>query len=163
ITREAQPGEELIDRMVGEFGRKGRAAGAGFYDYPDEGPKVLWPGLREHFAQGVEVPMRDIQDRYLFATALDSARCFEEGVLIDRMVGEFGRKGRAAGAGFYDYPDEGPTVLWPGLCEHFAQGVEVPMRDIQDRYLFAMALYTARCFEEGVLNDTESANIGAIF
>ena len=33
----------------------------------------------------------------------------------------------------------------------------------QDRYLFAMALDTARCFEEGVLRDTESANIGGIF
>jgi 3-hydroxyacyl-CoA dehydrogenase/enoyl-CoA hydratase/3-hydroxybutyryl-CoA epimerase len=37
------------------------------------------------------------------------------------------------------------------------------MRDLQDRYLFAMALDTARCFEEGVLRDTESANIGGIF
>ena len=83
--------------------------------------------------------------------------------LIDRMVGEFGRKGRAAGSGFYDYPADGPKVLWPGLREHFATGTEVPMQDISDRYLFAMALDTARCFEEGVLGDTESANIGGIF
>ncbi|MCA1782615.1 MAG: enoyl-CoA hydratase/isomerase family protein [Intrasporangiaceae bacterium] len=83
--------------------------------------------------------------------------------LIDRMVGEFGRKGRAAGAGFYDYPADGPKVLWPGLREHFAKGTVVALQDIQDRYLFAMALDTARCFEEGVLRDTESANIGGIF
>jgi 3-hydroxyacyl-CoA dehydrogenase/enoyl-CoA hydratase/3-hydroxybutyryl-CoA epimerase len=94
--------------------------------------------------------------------------------LIDRMVAEFGRKGRAAGSGFYDYPQDAPKRLWPGLREHFARdtgagrGAEgrtdaVPMRDLQDRYLFAMALDTARCFEEGVLRDTESANIGGIF
>ena len=100
-VREAQAGEQLIDRMVAEFGRKGRAAGAGFYDYPADGPKVLWPGLREHFARGPRagsgaegrtdtVPLKDIQDRYLFAMALDTARCFEEGVLKDAESANIG-------------------------------------------------------------------------
>jgi 3-hydroxyacyl-CoA dehydrogenase / enoyl-CoA hydratase / 3-hydroxybutyryl-CoA epimerase len=89
-TREASPGEALIDRMVGELGRKGRAAGAGFYDYPADGPKVLWPGLREHFSRGTTVPMADIEDRYLFAMALDTARCFEEGVLRDTESANIG-------------------------------------------------------------------------
>ena len=40
VTR--TPGEEVIDTMV-ELGRKGRAAGAGMYDYPEGSPKVLWP------------------------------------------------------------------------------------------------------------------------
>ena len=89
-TREASPGEALIDRMVGEFGRKGRAAGAGFYDYPADGPKRLWPGLREHFARGTELPMADLEDRYLFAMAIDTARCFEEGVLRDTESANIG-------------------------------------------------------------------------
>lgn len=83
--------------------------------------------------------------------------------LIDAMVDDHGRKGRAAGAGFYDYPADGPKTLWPGVREHFTTGTAVPMRDIQDRYLFIMALEAAKCFEEGVLHDTASANIGAIF
>ncbi|WP_068425311.1 3-hydroxyacyl-CoA dehydrogenase NAD-binding domain-containing protein [Janibacter terrae] len=82
--------------------------------------------------------------------------------LIDSLVAE-GRKGRAAGAGMYDYPADGPKVLWPGLRERFAKGTQVPMRDLQDRYLFVMALETAGCFEDGVLTDAESANIGGIF
>ena len=82
--------------------------------------------------------------------------------LIDTMVAE-GRKGRAAGAGMYDYPADGPKVLWPGLRERFAKGTQVPLRDLQDRYLFIMALETAGCFEDGVLTDTPSANIGGIF
>lgn len=83
--------------------------------------------------------------------------------VVDAMTGTYGRKGRAAGAGFYDYPEQGPKTLWPGLREHFARGTEVPMRDLKDRYLFAMALETARCFADGVLTDAPSANIGGIF
>ena len=45
-----QPGTAVIERMVDEFGRKGKAAGAGFYDYPADARKHLWSGLREHFA-----------------------------------------------------------------------------------------------------------------
>lgn len=84
--------------------------------------------------------------------------------VVDRMVGEFGRKGRAAGAGFYDYPDDGPKVFWPGVREHFTKAdVDIPLRDIQDRYLFAMALETAKTFEEGVIESAAAANIGSIF
>jgi len=86
---------------------------------------------------------------------------------IDRMVDEFERLGKAAGAGFYDYPrtDEpgGRKRLWPGLREHFTNpDVQVPMRDIQERYLFRMALETARCFDEGVIESAAAANIGSI-
>lgn len=83
--------------------------------------------------------------------------------VLDRMTEEFGRLGRAAGAGYYDYPQGQAKVLWPGLREHFAKGTQLPMRDIQDRYLFTMALETARCFDDGVLTDATSANIGGIF
>ena len=34
-----QPGTALIDRMVDEFERKGKAAGSGFYDYPERRPR----------------------------------------------------------------------------------------------------------------------------
>ena len=43
--------------------------------------------------------------------------------VIDRMVLEFDRGGRAAGAGFYDYADGKRTGLWAGLAENFG-GVE---------------------------------------
>ena len=84
---------------------------------------------------------------------------------IDRMIEEFGRKGKAAGAGFYEYPtDGGKKFLWPGLKEHFTkEGVEIPLEDIQERYLFRMALETAKCFAEGVIESAAAANIGSIF
>ncbi|KRE39001.1 3-hydroxyacyl-CoA dehydrogenase [Janibacter sp. Soil728] len=83
------PGEELIDTMVG-LGRKGRAAGAGLYDYPVEGPKVLWPELRERYGKGTEIPFEDLQDRYLFIMALETAGCFEDGVLTDAVSANIG-------------------------------------------------------------------------
>ncbi|MGZ4436732.1 MAG: 3-hydroxyacyl-CoA dehydrogenase NAD-binding domain-containing protein [Nocardioidaceae bacterium] len=82
---------------------------------------------------------------------------------VDRMVEEFGRKGKAAGSGFYDYPADAKKHLWPGLREHFTKpGTEVPLRDISERYLFVMALETAKCFAEGVIDSAAAANIGSI-
>jgi 3-hydroxyacyl-CoA dehydrogenase/enoyl-CoA hydratase/3-hydroxybutyryl-CoA epimerase len=45
--------DRVAAKMVAELGRLGRKSGAGFYDYPAEGPKHLWPGLGEHFKPGV--------------------------------------------------------------------------------------------------------------
>lgn len=84
--------------------------------------------------------------------------------VIDRMVDEFGRPGRSGGAGFYEYGEGGArTGLWPGLREHFTrEGTAIPFRDMQERMLFAEALDTVRCFEEGVLTSVADANIGSI-
>ncbi|MEV6006667.1 3-hydroxyacyl-CoA dehydrogenase NAD-binding domain-containing protein [Streptomyces sp. NPDC051976] len=76
------PAEQVVDRMVDEFGRTGRSGGAGFYDYEDGRRTRLWPGLREHFGKpGAELPLRDMRERMLFAEALDTVRLLEEGVL----------------------------------------------------------------------------------
>ncbi|TCC25539.1 3-hydroxyacyl-CoA dehydrogenase NAD-binding domain-containing protein [Kribbella speibonae] len=96
----------------------------------------------------------------------DSAGAFDDhpGMAVtDRLVNEFGRRGKAAGAGFYDYPADGPKQLWPGLREHFAQRGDVPLIDLQERMLFAMALETVKCLDEGVLRSVPDANIGSIF
>ncbi|MGA6168056.1 3-hydroxyacyl-CoA dehydrogenase NAD-binding domain-containing protein [Amycolatopsis magusensis] len=85
--------------------------------------------------------------------------------IIDRMVEEFDRKGRSSGAGFYEYDDEGKrTGLWPGLRDAFKSGTgEVPFEDLKERMLFAEALETVKCFDEGVLTSVQDANIGSIF
>ncbi|WP_455351525.1 3-hydroxyacyl-CoA dehydrogenase NAD-binding domain-containing protein [Streptomyces sp. SYSU K217416] len=82
-TWAGHPSDEVIDRMVDEFGRTGRSGGAGFYEYGEDGKRAgLWPGLREHFARPrAEIPFADMQERMLFSEALDTVRCFEEGVL----------------------------------------------------------------------------------
>ena len=44
---EHQPADAVVARMVKELGRLGKNQGAGFYDYPKEGGKSLWPGVYE--------------------------------------------------------------------------------------------------------------------
>jgi 3-hydroxyacyl-CoA dehydrogenase / enoyl-CoA hydratase / 3-hydroxybutyryl-CoA epimerase len=84
--------------------------------------------------------------------------------VLDRMVEEFGREGKSAGAGFYEYEGGKRTKLWPGLLEHFRQeGVSLPQEDLVERMLFAEALETVKCFDEGVLITPQDANIGSIF
>jgi 3-hydroxyacyl-CoA dehydrogenase/enoyl-CoA hydratase/3-hydroxybutyryl-CoA epimerase len=84
--------------------------------------------------------------------------------VTNRMIDEFSREGKAAGAGFYDYPTNGKKKLWPGLEEHFVkEGANLPLVEIQERLLFRQALETLRCFEENVLTSVRDANIGSIF
>jgi 3-hydroxyacyl-CoA dehydrogenase / enoyl-CoA hydratase / 3-hydroxybutyryl-CoA epimerase len=85
--------------------------------------------------------------------------------VLDAMIDEHGREGRSQGKGFYDYDDDGKrTGLWRGLWEHFvADEADVPLVDLQERMLFAEALETVKCFDEGVLTSFADANIGSIF
>jgi 3-hydroxyacyl-CoA dehydrogenase/enoyl-CoA hydratase/3-hydroxybutyryl-CoA epimerase len=89
--------------------------------------------------------------------------------VIDRMVLEFDRGGRAAGAGFYDYDGGKRVGLWPGLAEHFGAGSggpqapAMPLVDIQERMLFIEAIESVKCLDEGVLRTVPDANIGSIF
>jgi 3-hydroxyacyl-CoA dehydrogenase/enoyl-CoA hydratase/3-hydroxybutyryl-CoA epimerase len=83
--------------------------------------------------------------------------------VVDRML-EAGRAGRLRGAGFYDYDESGNRgSIWPGLAELFPVAADQPpLQDVKDRMLFAEALETAKCFEEGVIESSAAANIGSI-
>lgn len=84
--------------------------------------------------------------------------------LVERMVKEFGRAGRAAGGGFYDYPAGAPKRLWPGLRQHFEKpAVQASVDDLKQRLLYRQAIETARCLAENVLTSVHEANIGSIF
>ncbi|MDQ8954142.1 3-hydroxyacyl-CoA dehydrogenase NAD-binding domain-containing protein [Acinetobacter rudis] len=83
--------------------------------------------------------------------------------VIDKMIHEFGRAGKAAGAGFYDYPAHEKKRLWSGLQYWQKAHVEVSEQDMIDRFLFIQALESLRCLEEGVLTSVIDANIGSIF
>ena len=84
--------------------------------------------------------------------------------LVERMVLEFKRPGRAGGGGFYDYPPGQPKRLWPGLKSNFEKpGVHAELADLVQRLLYRQAIETARCLAEGVLSSTHDANIGSIF
>jgi 3-hydroxyacyl-CoA dehydrogenase/enoyl-CoA hydratase/3-hydroxybutyryl-CoA epimerase len=84
--------------------------------------------------------------------------------LVEKMVKELGRPGRAGGGGFYDYPAGAPKRLWPGLAKHFARdGASADLEALRQRLLYRQSIETARCLAEGVLTSTAEANIGSIF
>ncbi len=82
--------------------------------------------------------------------------------VIQTMIHTFDRKGKAAGAGFYDYPEGGKKYLWEGL-NHWKQDVDISEQEMIDRFLFVQSLDTLRCYEENVLESVIDANIGSIF
>jgi len=87
-------------------------------------------------------------------------------LLVERMVKEYDRNGRAAGGGFYEYPEEkgAKKYLWPELGKLFGKpGVTWDMQDLKDRLLYRQSVETARCLAEGVLTSVHDANVGSIF
>ena len=84
--------------------------------------------------------------------------------VIDLMLNEYKRPGKAAGGGFYDYPQAGKKQLWPDLKARFEKpDAQISQEDVRDRILFIQAIETVRCLEEGVLKSVADANIGSIF
>ena len=82
--------------------------------------------------------------------------------VVKTMIHTFERKGKAAGAGFYEYPEGGKKHLWDGLS-HWAKEVDISEQEMIDRFLFVQSLDTLRCYEENVLESVVDANIGSIF
>jgi 3-hydroxyacyl-CoA dehydrogenase/enoyl-CoA hydratase/3-hydroxybutyryl-CoA epimerase len=116
-TYVASPGELLVERMVKEFKRPGRAGGGGFYDYPSvKGvKKSLWPQLKPLFEKAdVAWDITDLKDRLLYRQAVETARCLSENVLTsvhDANIGSI------FGIGF---------PAWTGGAMQFIYGMGVP-------------------------------------
>ncbi|MGH8431988.1 MAG: 3-hydroxyacyl-CoA dehydrogenase NAD-binding domain-containing protein, partial [Solimonas sp.] len=84
-------GRPVVDKMVDVLKRPGRRYGAGFYDYPEGQPKKLWTGLKDAFPVKVEQPgVAEVKQRFLTIMALETARCFEEGVLSNPIDADIG-------------------------------------------------------------------------
>jgi 3-hydroxyacyl-CoA dehydrogenase/enoyl-CoA hydratase/3-hydroxybutyryl-CoA epimerase len=92
----SHPGDTIINDMVAK-GRLGKTTGAGFYDYPSEAKKHLWPELVNYNPQNSAISLQDMQERLLFIMAIETARCVEEGVI--RSTGD-GNIGAVFGIGY---------------------------------------------------------------
>jgi 3-hydroxyacyl-CoA dehydrogenase/enoyl-CoA hydratase/3-hydroxybutyryl-CoA epimerase len=85
--------EKLLEEMVVKLARHGRKNGKGFYDYPDKGPKTLWPGLAELQPEHVDPDTLDIAEmkqRFLVVQAVEAARTVEDGVITDPREADVG-------------------------------------------------------------------------
>jgi 3-hydroxyacyl-CoA dehydrogenase/enoyl-CoA hydratase/3-hydroxybutyryl-CoA epimerase len=85
--------------------------------------------------------------------------------LLQELVENRGRLGRKNGKGLYDYPQNGPKRLWPGLAELQQTKLDPDTIDIEElkhRLLVTQALEAARTLEEGVITDVREADVGSI-
>ena len=100
------PAMQVIEKMVIELGREGKKVAKGFYDYPDNSEKHLWPKLTELYLTKEDQPsQQDLIDRLLYIQANESAKCFEENVV--RSVAD-ANVGSIFGWGFA--PNQGGTL-----------------------------------------------------
>jgi 3-hydroxyacyl-CoA dehydrogenase / enoyl-CoA hydratase / 3-hydroxybutyryl-CoA epimerase len=119
--------KELLSELVEKRGRYGRKNGKGFYDYPDRGEKRLWPVLAELQPTKLDpdnIDVAELKDRLLGIQALETARCFEEGVLTDVREADVGS---ILGFGFapfsggtLSYIDMMGTARFVARCEELA-------------------------------------------
>jgi 3-hydroxyacyl-CoA dehydrogenase / enoyl-CoA hydratase / 3-hydroxybutyryl-CoA epimerase len=118
----------LLEEMVEKRGRFGRKNGKGFYDYPQAGPKRLWPGLADLQQKKLDpdtISVDELKKRLLAIQALETARCIEEGVVTDVREADVGS---ILGFGFapftggtISYIDGMGTKAFVALCAGFAK------------------------------------------
>lgn len=84
---------------------------------------------------------------------------------FELMVKKIDRRGRRFGGGFYDYDETGKKKgLWKGMTDHYPLAEEQPdVEEVKQRLMFIQLIATAQCFDEEVVSDPQSADLGAIF
>ncbi|CAM5771164.1 FAD-dependent oxidoreductase [Bosea minatitlanensis] len=120
--------EKLLVAMVETNGRLGRKNRKGFYDYPESGPKRLWPGLADLVGKRLDpdsVDMEELKQRLLVTQALEAAKTYEEGVVTDPREADVGS---IIGFGFapftggtLSYIDNMGAAAFVKLCERLAK------------------------------------------
>jgi len=118
----------LLETMVEKRGRFGRKNGKGFYDYPQAGPKRLWPGLADLQPTKLDpdtIDVTELKQRLLAIQALETARCIEERVVTDVREADVGS---ILGFGFapftggtLSYIDGMGSRAFVSLCAGFAK------------------------------------------
>ena len=118
----------LLETMVEKRVRFGRKNGKGFYDYPQAGPKRLWPGLADLQPTKLDpdtIDVTELKQRLLAIQALETARCIEERVVTDVREADVGS---ILGFGFapftggtLSYIDGMGSRAFVSLCAGFAK------------------------------------------
>lgn len=81
----------VINKFMDELGRPGKKAKKGFYAYPDEGKKMLWPELTKLYKPLAQQPdVEEIKKRLLYIQALETVKCMEENVVTKPADADIG-------------------------------------------------------------------------
>jgi 3-hydroxyacyl-CoA dehydrogenase/enoyl-CoA hydratase/3-hydroxybutyryl-CoA epimerase len=84
-------------------------------------------------------------------------------LVLERMLNEFKRPGKAKKGGFYEYED-GKRQLWSELTTHFpSTQTNYNANELIERFLFAQVIEAVWCLQEGVTRSIAAANLGSIY
>lgn len=125
ITLPEHPATPVLEKMVNACQRFGKAYGGGFYDYPQNGKKQLWPGLLQAFPANIlQTDIKMLQHRMLFIQSIETVRCMEEGVLRnvpDANIGSvFGWGFAPFHGGTLQYINEWGLPAFAARCQELA-------------------------------------------
>jgi 3-hydroxyacyl-CoA dehydrogenase/enoyl-CoA hydratase/3-hydroxybutyryl-CoA epimerase len=85
------PMYSIMEEMVEKQGRFGKKNNKGFYEYPENGKKYLWPELSNLCKESDDQPnVEELKKRFLYIQALETAKCYEENVLTDVRDADIG-------------------------------------------------------------------------
>ncbi|MBT8149029.1 MAG: enoyl-CoA hydratase/isomerase family protein, partial [Gammaproteobacteria bacterium] len=88
---EADNTRRIIKDMITDRGRGGRHHGGGYYDYPENGEKTIWPGLYDlYYDESKQFDEQDIKDRLLFRQVIETLKCLQGNVLRTVADGNIG-------------------------------------------------------------------------
>lgn len=82
---------EVICNLIDNHNRGGRHHGGGFYEYPSDAGKTIWPPLLElYYNPDLDTPDADIKDRLLFRPVIEALTCLQNNVLRSSADGNIG-------------------------------------------------------------------------
>jgi len=122
----SDPSLDFLSWIVEKNGRMGRKNAKGFYDYDERGKRLrIWPELLAYKKEWkTDCDVEEMKDRFLTIQALETARCFEEGVITDPRDADVGA---ILGWGFapftggpVSYIDTIGAKAFVARCEDFA-------------------------------------------
>lgn len=74
--------DRVMKIMISDLNRTGKSNSGGFYEYPKDAKKYLWPQLKNYFPVSKEkLDEQEILDRFYFSQVIETIRCFEERVI----------------------------------------------------------------------------------
>jgi 3-hydroxyacyl-CoA dehydrogenase/enoyl-CoA hydratase/3-hydroxybutyryl-CoA epimerase len=110
---------------------------------------------------GIELNLRQAEQAR--ADGLHDRFCRPLAEPVLRQLVQVGRCGRRQGGGFYDWPSDGPRTFWPGLRDLHPPATRQPDgQSLGERLLVAEACETLRCFEEGIIESADDADVASV-